>query len=168
MQLWFFLTGLEALGSVALLMWNEVSSTLCLMFGRLVQLVHQYFQMKNEHLFMLGSYILLVRASIFFSCNNCHWEKEILVMCIWCMSLGWLVSRSSKLCQSTNVGEYATNHSLVPFSIYNYHQSSSNLSKKSLQVESMEDLILVSHSFTCHPRYDRIDLTIFNFRNENE
>ena len=108
---------------------------------------------KNNALSIHAWKLELVRASMFFSCNNCHWEKENLVMCIWCMSLGWLVSRSSKLCQSTNVGEYATNHSRVPFSIYNYHQSSSNLSKKSLSFKSMEYLILVSHNFTCHPRY---------------
>ena len=88
-------------------------------------------------------------------------------MCIWYVTR-MTGSRSSKLCQSTNVGEYATNHSRVPFSIYNYHQSSSNLSKKSLQVDSMEDLILVSLYLICHPRNGRIDPTIFNFRKENE
>ena len=162
MQLWFFLTGPEALGSVALLMWNEGISTLCLKIGATSTSI--FSNGKKSALSIHAWKLLLVRASMFFSCKSCQWEKENLVMCIWCVSLGWLVSRSSKLCQSTNVGEYATNHSRVPFSIYNYHQSSSNLSKKSLQVESMEDLILVSHKFTCHLRYGKI----FNFWNDNE
>ena len=169
MQLWFFLTGPEALASVALLMWNEGSSTLCLDVWKIGATSTPIFSNDKKSALSIHTWkLLLVRASMFFSCNNCHWEKKPRYVYLVCVSLGWLVSRSSKLCQSTNVGEYATNHSRVPFTIYNYHQSSSNLSKKSLQVESMEDLILVSHSFTCHPRYDRIDLTIFNFRNENE
>ena len=97
MQLWFFLTGPEALDSVALLMWNEGSSTLCLMFGRLVQLVHQYFQMSKRALypFMLGSYYWCVhQCSFHVKAVN---EKKKTSLCVYgvCHSDDWLADHPS-------------------------------------------------------------------------
>ena len=97
MQLFFFLTGPEALASVALLMWNEGSSTLCLMFGRLVQLVHQYFQMSKRALypFMLGSYYWYVQGYSFHVKTAI--EKKKTSLCVYgvCHSDDWLADHPS-------------------------------------------------------------------------
>ena len=98
MQLWFFLTGPEALVSDALLMWNEGSSTLCLDVWKIgATSIPQYFQMTKRTLypFMLGSWNWYVHGYSFHVTTVIEKKKSSLCVFGVCHSDDWLADHPS-------------------------------------------------------------------------
>ena len=97
MQLWFFLTGLEALASVALLMWNERSSTLCLDVWKIGAASTSIFSndKKNIHSCLEVTYYWYVHQFSFHV--KTVFEKKKTSSCVFgvCHSDDWLADHPS-------------------------------------------------------------------------